>query len=190
MSELKLDFGGISVVRADKAGSSSQGSMSLTIARNAQYKLCNDIDNLYMISTVSETCDHSVMDAVNPIHYSQHIFNIMGDDCAQNLYCSLGLSTEKRIFSGVEVFAKNGIKLVDFDKDCTPQSTNIFKKDVITEHILARLSLLGTGCTILDYSLTSTDGTDLSMYINEFGAIDWSGLNNIEKIEIKCVVEQ
>lgn len=189
MSELKLDFGGISVVRADKAGSSSQGSMSLTVARNAQYKLCNDIDNLYMISTVSETCDTSIMDQVNTIHYSQYVFNIMGDDCAQNLYYSLGLSSEERAFSGLEVYAKNGVKLIAFDKDGSPQYLNTKNKDVITNHILARVSSLGTASTISGYTITSADGTDLSMYINEFGAIDWSGLNNIEKIEIRCVVE-
>ena len=86
MNELGLDFGGISVVRSDKAGKTAEASMCLTTARNAQYKLCNDIDNLFMISTISETCATTVMDQTNTIHYSQMIFNKMGVECADNLY--------------------------------------------------------------------------------------------------------
>ena len=194
MSELNLDFGGISVVRADKAGGSAQNSMSLTVARNAQYKLCNDIDNLFMISTMSETCAASAeldMDKTNTIHYSQATFNKMGVDCADNLYKYLGLGN-KAEFSGIELYSTTANKIAAFDKDGKAIGATACAKGLITDHILAKLQTLGTNYSIEGFKLTAADGTDLSDCIDAFGAIDWTSATNgrnIKSVAFECVIE-
>ncbi len=195
MAELDLDFGGISVVRADKAGATAQGSMSLTIARSAQYKLCNDIDNLFMISTMGETCAASApldMDKTNTIHYSQATFNKMGAECADNLYKCLGLSSEPAQFSGVSLYSSVGLKVAEFDKDGKPIGESVVAKGHLTDHLLTKLNTLGTGYTFKGYTLTAADGTDLSQFVDSYGAIDWMSItqqNVTKSVEIKCVVE-
>ncbi len=195
MNELGLDFGGISVVRADKTGKTAKDSMNLTIARNAQYKLCHDIDNLFMISTISETCAPNApldMDKTNTIHYSQATFNKMGPDCAANLYKCLGLGTEKAEFTGLAVYSTVADKLAEFDKDGKAIGETVVSKDLVTKHILAKLNTLGTGYSVSGFELKAADGTDLSANIDSFGAIDWiaaSSGRTIKTVDIKCVIE-
>ncbi len=195
MNELGLDFGGISVVRADKVGGSAQDSMNLTIARNAQYKLCNDIDDLFMVSTMGETCAASAlldMDKTNTIHYSQATFNKMGAECAENLYKYLGLADQAAQFSGIEIYSSVANKLAAFDKDGKAIGETVVAKGIITNHILAKLSTLGTNYKITDFKLTAADGTDLSQFVDEFGAVNWesvTALETVKKVEIKCVIE-
>ena len=192
MEELKLDFGGISVVRHHQNGySSATNSNMLTIARNAQYKLCNDIDNLYMISNISETTSSDIMDQSNTIHYSQMVFNNMGVECADNLACYLGIKDKKASFSGVKVSTKSGVYIAEFDADgkSTTGSAAVVNKASMTDHILAKLSTLGTGYSISGFTLTAGD-KDMSASIDEFGAIDLDSLGSgISTVEIKCVIE-
>lgn len=194
MAELNLDFGGISVVRADKAGGTAQGSMSLTIARNAQYKLCNDIDDLYMLSTISETCDHSMMDQSNTIHYAQATFNKMGVDCANNLAAYLKLLSEAPAFSGVELYSNAGIKICEFDasgKAVTDDGTCFVPKGYLSDHLLCKLKTLGTGDILTSFALTVGD-KDMTGCIDEFGAISWDEIlaeKPVKTVEIKCVIE-
>ena len=195
MSELGLDFGGISVVRADKAGGTAQGSMCLTTARNAQYRLCNDIDNLFMVSTISETCAASApldMDKTNTIHYSQATFNKMGPDCATNLYNCLGLSAEPVKFAGVQVYSAAANKIAEFDKDGKPMGETVVAKGYLTDHILTKNTVLGTNYQIEGYTFVAADGTDLSAFVDEYGAFDWTSIaaqKVIKSVKIKCVVE-
>lgn len=195
VEELGLDFGGISVVRADKSGDTAQGSMSLTIARSAQYNLCNDIDNLFMISTISETCAASApldMDKTNTIHYSQATFNKMGADCADNLYKCLGLAETPAQFSGLQVYSAAGIKIAEFDKDGKAIGETTVARGYVSIHILAKLNTLGTGYKVNGFELVNADGTDLSQFVDEFGAIDWDSAaaqKQIKTVNIKCVIE-
>lgn len=195
MEELDLDFGGISVVRADKAGDTAQGSMSLTIARSAQYKLCNDIDNLFMISTMSETCAASAqldMDKTNTIHYSQATFNKMGADCASNLHKYLGLSSEPAAFSGVSLYSSAGLKIAEFDKDGKAVGETIVAKGYLSDHLLTKLNTLGTDDSFKGYTFTAADGTDLSQFIDQYGAIDWTSITQqkvVKSVKIKCIIE-
>ncbi len=195
MEELGLDFGGISVVRADKAGGTAQNSMSLTTARSAQYNLCNDIDNLFMISTMSETCAAAAeldMDKTNTIHYSQATFNKMGADCADNLYKCLGLAETPAQFSGLQIFSAAGIKIAEFDKDGKAVGETTVARGYVSSHILAKLSTLGTGYKVNGFSFVSADGADLSQFVDEFGAIDWESATaqkQIKSVNIKCVIE-
>ncbi len=192
MEELDLDFGGISVVRHHQNGySSATDSNKLTIARNAQYKLCNDIDNLFMLSTISETTSSDVMDQSNNIHYSQMIFNQMGVEMADNLACYLGVQDKKAEFSGVKVSTEAGLYIAEFDASGASVTGEpvVVKKGPMTSHILAKLSTLGTGYTISGLSL-SVKG-DTGNFIDEYGAIDWSAVadQKISDVEIKCVIE-
>ncbi len=191
MSELDLDFGGISVVRADKENAYASGSMSLTIARNAQYKLCNDIDSLYMLSTISETCDHSMMDQSNTIHYAQKTFNLMGADMATNLYSYLGLGNVNE-FTGASVYGPKGDLIVEFDKDGNALGETVQGKGILGDHILAKVSTLGNNYTVFGFEFKAGE-VDLSDCIDEFGLINWStvatkGLS-VKKVQINCVVE-
>ena len=195
MEELGLDFGGISVVRADKAGGTAQGSMCLTTARNAQYRLCNDIDNLFMVSTISETCAASApldMDKTNTIHYSQTTFNKMGPDCATNLYNCLGLSEKPVEFAGVQVYSSAGIKIAEFDKDGKAMGETVVAKGYLSDHILTKNTVLGTNYSIEGYTFTAADGTDLSAFVDEYGLFDWMSIATskvVKSVKIKCVIE-
>lgn len=195
MSELGLDFGGISVVRSDKSGGTATGSMCLTTARNAQYRLCNDIDNLFMVSTISETCAASApldMDKTNTIHYSQATFNKMGVDCASNLYNCLGLAEKPVEFAGVQVYSAAGLKIAEFDKDGKAMGETIVAKGYVSDHLLTKNTVLGTNYSVESYKLVAADGTDLSIFIDEYGAFDWTSITaekTIKSIKIKCVIE-
>ncbi len=192
MQELGLDFGGISVVRADKAGKTAQDSMSLTTARNAQYKLCNDIDNLFMVSTMSETCSTDVMDQTNTIHYSQMIFNKMGADCAENLYKCLGLSATPNAFDGIQLYSSAGLKIAEFDKDGKSVGEAVIPKGKLTQQILVKNSVLCTNYKITGFEFIAADGTDLSVFVDEYGAFDWTSITDaktVKSVEVKCVIE-
>lgn len=191
MKELALDFGGISVVRSDKSGNSAQSSRNITIARAAQYRLCNDIDNLYMISTVSETCSTDMMDQGNTIHYSQKVFNTMGTDAADNLYKELGLADSPASFAGITLLAGDGSYMASFDAEgkLTEGIDKVSRGDTMGQ-ITVKLKDSGD---ISTYSLSFTiDGSDANEYIDDFGKIDWTALSkneDVNKIEIKCIVK-
>ncbi len=90
MQDLPLDFGSIAVVRSDAMGNTPKDSMFFTIAREAQYKLCNDIDNLCMASRIFETCDGETDMQNTPagsygIHATQKTYNRVGVDAANNM---------------------------------------------------------------------------------------------------------
>lgn len=181
MKDLKLDFGGISVVRADKAGKTAEASSSITIARAAQYKLCNDINNLYMISTLSETCSSEVMDQGNTIHYSQAVFNIMGAEAARNLYANLGLNTTPAEFNGVTVLAQKGKTLATISTDGSITSGSAeLTLETAGKQIIIKPSSLGTNY-MLSYTLT-VDTEDCSQYIDEYLKIDWDALSAQKKL--------
>ncbi len=195
MNDLGLDFGGISVVRSDKSGSTAQASRTLTVARSAQYRLCNDIDDLFMISTVSETCDHSMMDQTNTIHYSQSTFNIMGVDCAENLAKYLGIAQEPAEFDGIQIYSRDGILLAEFDANGklveNEDTTDVLKKSFLSTQVLIKIKTLGTAYTVSDFEFKSGD-IDLSEYIDDFGAFNWdkvSGQKIVKTVEVDCVIE-
>ena len=187
MNELDLDFGGISVVRADRAGDTKEASASYTKARYAQYKLCNDIDNLYMLSTISETCTREMMDQGNTVHYSQAVFNNMGTDMANNLYSYLGLGTTNA-YDGIKLLNKSGYIITHIDAN----GELVLGKNVITAkntdgRILIKTSALGRDDTV-SYKIT-LGGIDYSQYIDGFGLIDWEGLKADLGVEsLKVVV--
>lgn len=171
---LGLDFGGISVVRANGAGDTKEASTSYTKARYAQYKLCNDIDNLYMLSTVSETCSRDMMDQGNTVHYSQKVFNEMGTDMALNLYSRLGLG-ETNAYDGIKLYDKNGNFLMHVGADGNDlDGSNVLEKSISTGRVLIRTSALGRNDTI-SYKIF-VDGVDYSQYIDAYGKIDWTSI--------------
>ncbi len=187
MNTLNLDFGGISVVRADKAGGTAQNSNSYTIARAAQYKLCNDNEDLFMLSTVSETCSHADMDQGNTIHYSQATFNKMGTDMAQNLYKYLGF--EKAEYNGIRLYSALGTVAAVFDKDGkVTEGSDVITSAKVGKNVIARLDTLGTHQK-LELSLT-VDGEDASKFIDEFGKIDWLELElqlKVKKLKVNVI---
>ncbi len=188
METLKLDFGGISVVRADQGvdRSTASGSNSYTIARAAQYKLCADVDNLFMLSTISETCSHPMMDQGNHIHYSQMVFNLMGAEMANTLFNELGIGDEAE-YTGVKIYSADGKTICAFDKDGKLTSgSDIITRAVAGDHIIVRLDSLGTAHK-LEYKL-SLDGEDGSRYLSDFGDFDWVNLSGKGVKEIKVNV--
>mgnify|MGYP000866832353 FL=1 len=90
-NELGLAFGGLIIVRADKQGDRAEDSAAMTLARIAQYRLCRDLPDLYMVSQFPERCDGSCMFPAGGIHYNQVSFNRMGEEAARNLAAALGL---------------------------------------------------------------------------------------------------
>ncbi len=174
MSELDLDFGGISVVRADRAGDTKEASASYTKARAAQYKLCNDLENLYMISTFSETCSRDMMDQGNTVHYSQKVFNEMGVDMANNLYSQLGYGPTNA-YAGIKILSKTGYTITDIDANGELVSgSNVITADSTAGRIIVKKSALGRDDTVS--CKITVNGVDCSKYINGFGVIDWAAL--------------
>ncbi len=192
MNELDLDFGGISVVR-QHGGTTATDSKKYTVARAAQYKLCNDIDNLYMLSTISETTSPDMMDQSNTIHYSQMIFNLMGYEMAQNLYSRLGLGTTNE-YSGIEMYSSLGTLVCSFDKDGKLLETvagddGLLIKANFTDHIITKVTTLGTNHT-LNYKVM-VGGKDVTeSCIDEFGKFDWTTLSQqfgVKTVAVNCV---
>ncbi len=210
MKDLGLDFGGIAVPRQHRRGqtegsysTTAQDSMMLTVARTAQYELCNEIDNLFLLSTISETCDVSLMDQNPvdriPVHFSQTAFNMMGVEMANNLYRELGCAELNKL-EGVKVYAKDGSVISEFDASgklvngkgtiasSDTQGTSFYTKGKYES--LVKLSALATGHS-LSYSLKVGD-KDASECISGYGNIDWDKLSNkysMKSVDIKVTIE-
>ncbi len=193
MTDLGLDFGGISMVRQHLKGVSPQASRALTIARNAQYKLCSDIDNLFLLSTISETVTIEMMDPTLTSHYSQQTFNLMGYEMAINLAHSLGLTAVRPEYDGMFIYATDGTIISRFDGTGKITETvgdgNVLSRSDVSNHILARPNTLGRPLSV-GYKLT-VNGEDITdKYLDQFGAIDWNMLNKdkkVKKLTIECV---
>ncbi len=167
---LGLDFGGISVVRADLAGAAVRHSRSYTIARGAQYRLTNNEDDIFMLSMISETCGDSMMDQGGS-HYVQATFNQMGKEMAENLYTSLGLSKANE-YSGVTVYGNTGHTLGVYDKDgALAEGDGVVKQRLSFRGVLVRFNTLSNANTV-DYTIT-INGKNKSKYIDDYGQIDW-----------------
>lgn len=180
-NDLGLDFGGISVVRADLAGSGVRHSRSYTIARGGQYRLTNNESDIFMLSMISETCGDSKMD-LGGSHYVQSTFNEMGKEMAENLHTSLGLSEAKE-YSGITIYGKSGHTLCAYDNNGLLTTGNgIIKRSISGGGVQVRLNSLGGAYTI-DYTIT-IDGKDKSKYIDDYGLIDWDAINGTGYAEL------
>ena len=183
MNQLELDFGGISVVRSAFSGPSAQNSMVLTFPRLAQYRLCNEVPNLYMLSTLGETCDESMMNQGETIHYAQSTYNIMGKEMANSLANRLGIAKNKAKYTGVKVYAADGSLLAAFDADGKlTEGSDLVTRGMAGGKILIKLETLGTAYTID----TAVDGKKSGL-VDNFGILDWTKIPNVTK-EIKMVV--
>lgn len=183
MRELELDFGGISVVRSAFSGPTAQNSMVLTFPRIAQYKLCSEVPNLYMLSTIGETCDVSMMNQGETIHYAQSTFNKMGVEMADSLANHLGIAKNKAKYSGVKVYGADGALLASFDAEGKlKEGSDILTRGGAMGQLLIKFDTLGTAYTID----TAVDGKK-SELMDGYGNLDWSKIPNTKK-ELKMVV--
>lgn len=193
MADLGLDFGGISMVRQHFGGVTPQASRALSIARNAQYKLCGDIDNLFLLSTISETVTIDMMDPTLTSHYSQQTFNLMGHEMAINLAHNLGLTAVRPEYNGMLIYATNGTIIAQFDGTGKITETvgdgSVISRSDVSNHIVARPNTLGRPLSV-GYKLT-VNGQDMTdKYLDQFGAINWTMLNKemkVKKLAIECV---
>ncbi len=171
--DLNLDFGGISVVRADLAGAGVRHCRSYTIARGAQYRLTNNENDIFMLSMISETCGDGRMD-MGGSHYVQSTFNQMGKEMAENLYTSLGLSKANE-YSGVTVYGNNGHTLGTYDKGgVLTEGDGVIGNRLSPRGVLVRLNALSNANTV-NYTIT-INGKKESKYIDEYGQIDWDAI--------------
>ena len=178
MSELDLDFGGISVVRANNAGNTAEASNSYTKARAAQYRLCNDIDNLFMISNYSEKCTRRMMDQGNTIHYSQKVFNEMGIDMAENLCKYLGV-TENNGCGGITVDVLDGYTAVKFDRNGEAFEGDALLTPVNTVRGRVQLKFNELGSNTTYEICVTVDGKEMPELTDAFGTIDWNKLKEL-----------
>ncbi len=187
--DLGIDFGGISVVRANVAGGSARNSRSYTIARGGQYRLANNEDDIFMLSMISETCTRSMMDQ-GGAHYMQGMFNEMGKEMAENLYTSLGLSDAKE-YDGITVYGNGGHILAAYDKNgALTEGDGVVEERLSSGGIQVRFNVLGGAYTV-DYTVT-VDGKAKPKYIDDFGQIDWDALikdTGYDKITVRVTVE-
>lgn len=171
MDDLDLDFGGVVIVRNDKCSrlgirDAAAGSMSLDVARVAQYRAINTLDDLYLISRIPETCDVSMMTMYNGggIHYNQKTFNAMGADAAENLFKAAGFGDNAQ-FTGISVYDAFGKKLVSYDLlGRVVDGDPLIPYTSDTLQLLAVIEPLGTTCTL---SLSSDlDNWDRNGFVN------------------------
>lgn len=187
--DLGLDFGGISVVRADKEGASVRHSRSYTIARGGQYRLTNNESDIFMLSMISETCGDSKMD-IRGSHYVQSTFTEMGIEMAENLHASLGLSDAKE-YDGITVYGNGGHILAAYDKNgVLTDGKGVVEERLSSGGVQVRFNVLGGAYTV-DYTV-NVNGKANSKYIDDFGQIDWDTLKKdtgCDEITIRVTVE-
>ena len=158
MEELPLDFGGMLMVRALGCG---RDTATLNGVRAAQYRLCNEIDNLYIASRVFETCgaDMMLMDEMNGIHALQKTYNLAGNEAAASLLNILQLNGEQPQLTGVSLYNAGGEKIAAFDETGT-QISGDAARDCLGP-VFAVAEPLGVPCKItwtVNGETAQTDG--------------------------------
>lgn len=183
MVDLPLDFGSIAVVRSDSRGDTAADSMYFTVAREAQYKLCNDIDNLCMASRIFETCDRNedmqnTDNGSNGIHALQKTYNRVGADAAENILKFIG-ETDADKFTTVSLFNQAGNLVAKFNQNGELiEGGNIF---ITKQKLIVAVDTLGTKNT-----LSFVDENDV---ISEYGLISSTVFLNYNAVNLLCEVE-
>ena len=179
-----LDFGSIVIPRSyfmyNKNWASSNKDVTVfdnpmhsrctTIARQAQYRAANDIDNLFVISNFAEQIDYTLGDPNDSIHYSQEAYNNIGNEAGDNILKYLNKKSVSS-FEGITVYNSEGVILAKFDSSgnlITGSKTVTFTEDNTKLHIA--IEPLGTYYT---YDFTETK---LSDFVDDFGNVDWDKL--------------
>lgn len=91
-------------------------SRCTTVARQAMYRVVNDISTVFVASNFAETMKYGDDDIVDRIHYSQKSYNAIGRQAAATILSKLNL-TKTAEFTGITVYNSQGIILATFDKD-------------------------------------------------------------------------
>lgn len=196
MRTLPLQFGGMIVVRSHWSGETAQDSMALTIARAAQYALCQTIPELHMISRMPETCAKDMMSPAG-IHYSQKTFNDMGAEAAWNLGKALSGALPEP--EGVSLFGRSGALLARFGANGQlKEGTRVLTPGGGTDWVLARAEPIGADCRvtmeirdgklILQCAARKNTQPQADRYTDGFGRIDWEKLRSdgVDSLEILC----
>lgn len=189
--EIQPQFGGLLVVRAHWA----PRSIAPTIARTAQYALCQTVPGLHMISRMTETCTPEMM-TPSGIHCNQKTFNAMGADAAWNL--GKALSGARPEPDGFSLYGRSGILLAAFDASGRLKSgTDTLAPSPETEQLLFRAEPMDANCQL---TLDIQDGQLLlhraarrdipprpGLYTDGFGAVDWAALRRDGVCQLKIV---
>lgn len=93
-----------------------ENSRRTTVARQAMYRIVNDIPEVFVASDYAEKIIYGDDDIVNRIHYSQKTYNIVGKEAAETILKKLDIAPTPE-FTGITVYNSQGIILATFDKD-------------------------------------------------------------------------
>ena len=174
MEECEIDMGGVILPRAYHAyftpnTNNVQNGRRPTYARLAQIAAANNTDNLFLLSNftdlmMTEGTPYRT-DPSNSIHYSQIVYNEIGNETADSILKYLGLKPATE-FTGFTVYNNVGAEVCKFDANGNVTSGNntlAFSDDNSQLYIK-----FNTG-TMYNYDLTSA-GTDTE-FVNRYGMI-------------------
>lgn len=133
MEDCELDFGSIFMPRsfykynrdwsnsiagtdAEIEFDNAERSRATTVARQAMYRIANDLPDLFVATNYAETMKYGDDDISNRIHYAQKTYNAIGEQAAKTILSRLDITSTPE-FTGITVYNSQGILLATFDKD-------------------------------------------------------------------------
>ncbi len=186
LADCELDFGGLYVPRsyptnhglAGYGNITVENSRRVNIARQAMYRASSETDKLFVLSNAAEWISWEGTykpDPTNVIHYSQLVYNTVGEQCATNILNYTGITKAPK-FTGIVVYNAHGVELATFDEkgNLLTGSDIIDITSVANQKLQIMIQPLGTF-----YTYDFTDNvTDDNSVINEFGEFDLTKLNS------------
>ena len=186
LADCELDFGGLYVPRSyypnhgmsSNANDTVENSRRTSIARQAMYRASSETDKLFVLSNATEWMSWAGTykpDPTNVIHYSQLVYNTVGEQCAANILNYTGITKAPK-FTGIVVYNAHGVELATFNEkgELLTGSDIINITSVANQKLQIMIQPLGTF-----YTYDFTDNvTDDNSVINEFGEFDLTKLNS------------
>ncbi len=185
MEDCELDIGGIVLPRTYAAyftgndtSNTEKNSRRPTYARMAQLAAANDTDDLFLFSNFTDLIKKEGTnyntDPTNWIHYSQIVYNKIGEECAESFLKSFGLKPATE-FTGITVYNDFGTEVCRFDANGNVVSgSNVLSFSETNSNgflVNTQLYFRFDAGTAYTYDLTSantdTDFVDRYCYITE-----------------------
>ncbi len=171
MADCSFDMGGIFLPRSFFARYNTnddtvENSRRHTYARAAMYSLANSTNDLFIFSNAAEQMSRDGIfkpDPTNDIHYSQIVYNAVGDQCAASMLSYLGIGSAPE-FTGITVYNEYGIELARFDTDGNLISGNRVVDTTVSGNAKLQIAIQPVG-TYYTFDVSDTE------FIDDYGIV-------------------